>query len=49
VVEIKSGVKAGDRLLSGMAGAVAQGTRLTLPNASTASTAASAPASAASR
>ena len=41
-VELKSGVQAGERLLSGTAGAVAAGTRLVLPGA------ASAPASAAS-
>ncbi len=45
VVEIRSGVQAGDRLLSGTAGTVAAGTRLVLPAAA----GASAPASSASR
>ncbi len=39
VVEIKSGVQAGDRLLSGTAGTVAAGTRLVLPGAAPASAA----------
>ncbi len=45
VVEIRSGVQAGDRLLSGTAGTVVAGTRLVLPAAA----GASAPASSASR
>ncbi|MDL5033277.1 efflux RND transporter periplasmic adaptor subunit [Pelomonas sp. APW6] len=45
VVEIKSGLQAGDRLLSGTAGTVAAGTRLVLPAAA----AAASPASPASR
>lgn len=49
VLEIKSGVQAGDRLLSGTAGAVAAGTRLVLPGGSAVAPAASAPASTASR
>ena len=42
VVEIKSGVQAGDRLLSGTAGTVAAGTRLVLPAAAGAPASASA-------
>ncbi|MGM9514218.1 efflux RND transporter periplasmic adaptor subunit [Roseateles sp. DB2] len=40
-VELKSGVQAGDRLLSGTAGTVAAGTRLVLPGSAPASAAAS--------